>query len=464
MKIAVATGRAPAPQAEARHLRRARRRSRLGGVLPPDRAGLRVLLALPAADRPPGGGPGRAFEASDLRGCARGSGVRAAAGRSLLATAPMIAIWLRPCARGLRSPCWRRPRAAASVRAGSNPPLDRIFLPGGLAVDPEGRWLYVVNSNSDLRYNAGTVVAVDLDKAAADRRRTDWPDCPAPGYVPRRGPRATGFCCRDYFDPTVLNCEESGYIDPAATVQLGSFGGCMVVEHRPGHARRRPPAVRRRAGRAVGDLHRRDRQRRGRSACAARDDDEAAQPPVRRYRTRCWARPTRPWAPRLPEEPQHLVLDRELRLLYVAHGIRGAVAGRHLPGQAVLASTRRPVFERPGHVGHLAGCWSNRATRPPMSSPPGGTCSTRSRPAILTLRLRDAQQPCSNGPRRVEPGARPDLLPSAFYSNGTRHPRASRCGRERQRAYVLHRNGGNAGSTRRRWWPGPLARCAGAAG
>ncbi len=51
---------APAAQArhQAGHLRRARRRPRLGRVLPPGRARLRVVLALPGADRAARGGPG----------------------------------------------------------------------------------------------------------------------------------------------------------------------------------------------------------------------------------------------------------------------------------------------------------------------------------------------------------------------------------------------------------------------
>ena len=50
--------RARGPQA--RHLRRARRRAALGRVLPPDRARLRLLLAVPRPARPARGGPGGA--------------------------------------------------------------------------------------------------------------------------------------------------------------------------------------------------------------------------------------------------------------------------------------------------------------------------------------------------------------------------------------------------------------------
>ena len=45
---------------QARHLRRARRRAALGRVLPPARARLRQLLAVPRAARPARGGAGRA--------------------------------------------------------------------------------------------------------------------------------------------------------------------------------------------------------------------------------------------------------------------------------------------------------------------------------------------------------------------------------------------------------------------
>jgi hypothetical protein len=114
--------------------------------------------------------------------------------------------------------------------SGIEPPDDRIFLPGGLAVDPNGRWLYTVNSNSDLRFNAGTVVAVDADKAEADYRKGGWQPCPSPGYLPdENGP---GTCCKDFFDPNVLNCDDRLYVDPKATVRIGSFGGNALTERR----------------------------------------------------------------------------------------------------------------------------------------------------------------------------------------------------------------------------------------
>jgi YVTN family beta-propeller protein len=105
-----------------------------------------------------------------------------------------------------------------------------------MAVDPAGQWLYVVNSNSDLRFNAGTVVALNLSKATQDRindraqgSSTAWGVCPNSIFVqPQNGP--ANFCCHDYVDHQILNCDERAYVDPAATVRIGSFGGTMAVQ------------------------------------------------------------------------------------------------------------------------------------------------------------------------------------------------------------------------------------------
>jgi DNA-binding beta-propeller fold protein YncE len=114
--------------------------------------------------------------------------------------------------------------------SGIPPPNDRIFFPAGLAVSPGDDWLYVVNSNSDLRYNAGTVVAVDLRKAAEDRAPTaQWPACPSNRFVPPadQPPR---FCCHDFIDSKAVNCDERGYIAANASVRIGSFGGDIVEQ------------------------------------------------------------------------------------------------------------------------------------------------------------------------------------------------------------------------------------------
>jgi YVTN family beta-propeller protein len=333
------------------------------------------------------------------------------------------------------------PAAGCSFgESGVNPPLDDIFLPGGLEVDPAGRWLYVVNSNSDLRYNAGTVITADLEAAAADRRRADWPACPGPGYVPKEVPDRR-FCCWDYFDPMVLNCKESGYIDPARTIQLGSFGSALRVEHRPGtpaDARRVYVAVRAEPSitfldATVGDAG---------VTLRCRDDDQGQPNPLCDDTHKVLGETDPDIGPRLPEEPQQLVLDSQLRLLYVAHASESLSLVDICPDKPYMTSTRRPVFDRGGMwVTSLVLSKPGDATADVFAT--GRDILDRSTTGILSLRLRDAQQPCNNGPRggiSLLPGQ--IFYPSAFFSNGS-DIRGFALWPERQRAYVLHRNGGN---------------------
>ncbi|HXJ22265.1 MAG TPA: hypothetical protein VMT03_18745 [Polyangia bacterium] len=110
------------------------------------------------------------------------------------------------------------------------PPPDTFFFPSSGLMTPAGGWLYVANSNADLRYNDGTLVMVDTTAAAVDRDPTQksWPACPQVDYVnplPRTDPPT---CCWDALDSNILNCDERLYIQSDATVRIGSFAAGMV--------------------------------------------------------------------------------------------------------------------------------------------------------------------------------------------------------------------------------------------
>jgi len=49
---------------------------------------------------------------------------------------------------------------------GVEPPADQIYFPVGLAMDPEGKSLFVVNSDFDLQYNQGVLQRYDLDRVS----------------------------------------------------------------------------------------------------------------------------------------------------------------------------------------------------------------------------------------------------------------------------------------------------------
>src|SRR4029078_418967 len=111
--------------------------------------------------------------------------------------------------------------------------------PGAIRVDPvNGRWLYVVNSNSDLRFNDGTLAAIDLSWVDGDRNLPGaWGNLPtdhynypssSPGLPPQGAPTHSAYCCWDMLDRNVLNCDERGYIKSA--VKIGSFGSAIDVQ------------------------------------------------------------------------------------------------------------------------------------------------------------------------------------------------------------------------------------------
>jgi hypothetical protein len=110
---------------------------------------------------------------------------------------------------------------------GVSPPLDRISFPGSALADPDGRWLYVANSNADLRFNNGTLVALDLEAAAADRG-AKWDVCPGADYV--RADADPAPCCWDYLDHSILDCDERKYIPQDSTIEIGSFSAGMVFQ------------------------------------------------------------------------------------------------------------------------------------------------------------------------------------------------------------------------------------------
>lgn len=115
-------------------------------------------------------------------------------------------------------------------------PDNRIFYPSGGVVAPGGRWLMVVNSNSDLRYASGTVAVVDLDAVRKDDPRVaapgagpEWPVCPPePRYVPPAA--APHACCWDYLDRNILSCDEQAYIHRERTIRIGSFASRPAIQ------------------------------------------------------------------------------------------------------------------------------------------------------------------------------------------------------------------------------------------
>lgn len=61
-------------------------------------------------------------------------------------------------AAGLLSGCY-------STNSGPEPPVTTLYYPTAMALSPKGSALYIANSDFDLQYNAGTVLALDIRRA-----------------------------------------------------------------------------------------------------------------------------------------------------------------------------------------------------------------------------------------------------------------------------------------------------------
>jgi DNA-binding beta-propeller fold protein YncE len=318
--------------------------------------------------------------------------------------------------------------------SGVKPPFDRVFLPGGMAVDPDGRWLYVLNSNSDLRYNAGTLVAVDLNLVNEDRGK-QWENCPSPSYL--ADDKSGRYCCHDFFDQASLNCKDAAYVDTRATVQLGSFGAALVVQPRPElgpGGRRLYAAVRAEPSISYLDVSV------GPDAVTmrCRDDDAGANPlcdDTHKVRDAEGV----DYKPRLSEEPHTLVLDPQLQFLYVAHASETLSLLDVCPDKPALVSFRRPIFDRIGE-------WLTSLTLQAPGDPAApafitGRSLTGQAAEIKTLYLEGAE-PCVDRQARPGPGLVPGsgFFSPAFYPSGA-DIRGILLSTDQKRAYLLHRNG-----------------------
>jgi YVTN family beta-propeller protein len=218
-----------------------------------------------------------------------------------------------------------------------------------MVVDPSGGFLYVVNSNSDLRFNAGTVVAVDL-QAVCDRE-PDWdiPGCPAkigPSASASRDPACTktrfsrtenvgeDYCCRDMVDSNVINCNDPQFIQSDATIEIGSFGGAVQLQRffasrdRTGllPVRRLLVAVRAEPSITYADVTVQDDgtgRKRAALRCTGLHGPDAPAQPENAFCDDNW-RVRRPGGATsgelvLPEEPYVMSLDYDNQSLFVGH-------------------------------------------------------------------------------------------------------------------------------------------------
>lgn len=101
------------------------------------------------------------------------------------------------------------------------PPYDEFFFPTGVAVSPDESTLFVVNANSDLRYDSGTVNVIDLERA--EELASVW-------WQEQRELPAGADCVADPALPGVLQCHEREVIDADAGARVGNFATALAVQ------------------------------------------------------------------------------------------------------------------------------------------------------------------------------------------------------------------------------------------
>lgn len=327
---------------------------------------------------------------------------------------------------------------------GVDPPLDRLFFPSAVRVDSSSRYLWVVNANTDLRYNAGTVVAVDLKAAAADRAPTvapNWPTCAPQRTAPAEPPRLP--CCRDLFDSRVLNCDDRSYVRKDATVRIGSFGSEIVVQDwTAGGTPVERLFVAVRSDPSITFIDATIGPEGPRLQCTGPRGvpQQAANPQC----DTTWQIRTAESGERMPEEPYAFALDDRLGVLFVGHLVGGMsvidVCAPGNPAAPRLTSILRVPFPTVRNQGVTA-------IALPDEGQAGGSIfvSSRFSPDIGELVLRGVGEagcgtdamPVSN--RALALVGVANYLPTSFLPSGN-DIRGFLLDEAARRAYVLHRN------------------------
>lgn len=123
--------------------------------------------------------------------------------------------------------------SCVSPGEGPSPEPHAMYFPVGLAVSPAGHTLYVANSDFDLQYNSGTVIALDLDRIRSNLPPV-W-DAQAPGYpCGNLSPNRTKLLYPGPCSPISLIAPPDGQ-GPlvGASVRIGAFATDLIAVARP---------------------------------------------------------------------------------------------------------------------------------------------------------------------------------------------------------------------------------------
>ena len=131
----------------------------------------------------------------------------------------------------------------------TKPREDELFFPTGIAVSPNEKFAFVVNANSELRWDSGSIMVLDLDEV--DRIVDDWtmtgafPTDDADGDGSESGAEKQGKdkpdrhargetqdCIRDPDHSETLECDEARFFNQRDAARIGNFATDVSIQDR----------------------------------------------------------------------------------------------------------------------------------------------------------------------------------------------------------------------------------------
>ncbi|HUQ07680.1 MAG TPA: hypothetical protein VM261_34535 [Kofleriaceae bacterium] len=97
------------------------------------------------------------------------------------------------------------------------PPEGELFYPTGLAMSPDDRVLFTLSANSDLRYDSGTITAIDVEQVHD-------------AVLARRAGTTHDACVDDLDTPGAIECNEAPFMIGGAGVRIGNFASALAVQ------------------------------------------------------------------------------------------------------------------------------------------------------------------------------------------------------------------------------------------
>lgn len=109
------------------------------------------------------------------------------------------------------------------------PITDELFFPTGMAVAPDDSVAFVVNANSELRYDSGAIMVLDLN--VVDEVVARWTQTKMPPVENDDDGDDNDDCTQDPDHTETLICDESRFFSERAGARIGNFATDISIQN-----------------------------------------------------------------------------------------------------------------------------------------------------------------------------------------------------------------------------------------